>query len=168
MDTVEWFEGGRLVKQFSIIDFPVRFVNNLFRTKSSTLGKKPCVLSTPPWGYWVFRPSSWFGLEAHDEDFGQTLGHYGVGGGVPVSFLFRAFQSRGHLQSLPRLQLDHFMEELRIRPSIAEQPFIVRTRIRSGVTIFEYVNEYSFRVEEYEPEMPLILPVPERWYGAGP
>ncbi len=37
----------------------------------------------------LFDPArNWFGFEPHKEDFGQTLGHYGVGGGFHIVIPF--------------------------------------------------------------------------------
>ena len=69
---------------FKNLLFPGRLINNVLQLKfkaawtecarfgvNSTLGVLG--LGDPA--------SSWFALEPHDEDFGQTLGHYGVNGG---------------------------------------------------------------------------------------
>ena len=76
---------------FQNLYYPVSVVNNVLQLKlkytatetarfaiNSTLG----ILG-------VFDPAaSWFGLEAHQEDFGQTLGYYGVGSGFHIVLPF--------------------------------------------------------------------------------
>ena len=80
-----------LSRFFDNLQFPIRFTNNLLQLKfqnsadelarfmvNSTLG----VLG-------LYDPAKeWYGLEAHKEDFGQTLGHYGVGGGFHIVLPF--------------------------------------------------------------------------------
>ncbi len=71
---------------FDNLMFPVRFTNNLlqlkFKNSSEELGR--FVVNTVL-GLGFFDPAqSHLGWEQHDEDFGQTLGFYGVGEGFHV------------------------------------------------------------------------------------
>ena len=64
--------------------YPIRLVNNLLQLKIKNAGEETLRFVTNSTigilGFWD-PAKEWFGLEAHHEDFGQTLGYYGVGGG---------------------------------------------------------------------------------------
>ena len=71
---------------FNNLMFPIRFTNNLlqlkFKNSTEELGR--FVVNTV-FGLGFFDPAKTeFGWEKHDEDFGQTLGFYGVGEGFHV------------------------------------------------------------------------------------
>lgn len=63
---------------------PIPFVNNLFQKKykqAATVGGRFLVNSTAGIGG-LFDPAEYYlGWNEHDEDFGQTLGYYGMGSG---------------------------------------------------------------------------------------
>lgn len=65
---------------FSNVRFPVVLINNLLQAKfvaaSSDVGRFLVNSTIGVAGF--FDPASDFGLEVHDEDFGQTLGYWGV------------------------------------------------------------------------------------------
>ncbi|MCP4749381.1 MAG: VacJ family lipoprotein [Proteobacteria bacterium] len=67
--------------------YPVRAVNNIFQLKFKNAGEETLRFATNTtigiFGIWD-PAKEWFGLEAHDEDFGQTLGYWGVGGGPHI------------------------------------------------------------------------------------
>ncbi len=68
---------GRL---FDNARFPIRFINNLLQEKLvyavEDLGR--FVINTSIGLGGLFDPATELGLKAHDEDFGQTLGYWGV------------------------------------------------------------------------------------------
>ena len=71
-------EDGRVAISnfFNNLTFPLRFVNNLLQLKfKNTLEETGrFVINTTVGLLGFFDPAkSWFGLEAHDEDFGQTV-----------------------------------------------------------------------------------------------
>jgi phospholipid-binding lipoprotein MlaA len=72
---------------FSNLGTPVRFVNSLlqlkFKDAGSELGR--LVINSTIGIGGLFDPAKkWFGLRKKDEDFGQTLGNYGVGSGFYI------------------------------------------------------------------------------------
>lgn len=76
---------------FNNLLFPVRFVNNTLQFKVKNAGEEMLRFSINStvgiFGLWD--PAKLlFDLEAHEEDFGQTLGYYGVGGGFHVVIPF--------------------------------------------------------------------------------
>ncbi|NCB11044.1 MAG: VacJ family lipoprotein, partial [Erysipelotrichia bacterium] len=76
---------------FDNIRFPIRFVNNLLQLKfenaSEELGR---FLINTLWGLGGFMDlaTSELNMKAHKEDFGQTLGFYGVGEGFHIVLPF--------------------------------------------------------------------------------
>jgi phospholipid-binding lipoprotein MlaA len=72
---------------FDNIMFPVRFTNNLlqlkFQNSAEELGR---FLINTLWGLGGFLDSATteLNMKVHNEDFGQTLGFYGIGEGFPV------------------------------------------------------------------------------------
>ncbi len=72
---------------FNNLYFPTRLANNILQGKLSNAAEESArfVLNTTVGIAGLFDPAkSYFELEAHEEDFGQTLGFYGVGGGVHI------------------------------------------------------------------------------------
>ena len=85
--------GGRrgINRFFHNLFFPIRFVNNVLQLKVKNAGEeflRFCINSTIGiFGIWD-PAKEWFDLYAHDEDFGQTLGYYGIGGGFHIVLPF--------------------------------------------------------------------------------
>ena len=82
-------EGGResIHKAFKNLYFPVSLVNNLLQLKLKHSANETMrfVINSTIGLLGLFDPAeSVFGIKPHVEDFGQTLGFYGVGGGFPV------------------------------------------------------------------------------------
>ena len=72
---------------FHNILFPVRFVNNLLQGKLKNTAEETgrFLINSTVGILGLFDPAkSYFDLEPHNEDFGQTLGFYGVGGGPHI------------------------------------------------------------------------------------
>jgi len=76
---------------FENLLFPVRFINNLlqfkFQNSIEELGRFVINSTLGIVGFMDVAQSE-FGLKPHNEDFGQTLGFYGVGGGFHVVLPF--------------------------------------------------------------------------------
>jgi phospholipid-binding lipoprotein MlaA len=132
---------------FKNLSFPIRFANNTLQGKfkragietvrfvmNSTLGVLG--LSDPAYGL--------LNLQAYEEDFGQTLGHYGVGDGFPLV--------------LPLLGPSNLRDAIGIIPDIFFYPIAFldpdnQNRINQvflGVTIWEIINRTSLRLGYYE------------------
>ncbi len=71
---------------FHNIYFPIRFTNNAFQGKAQNCVEETgrFFLNTTLGLGGLFDPASNEGLIRHDEDFGQTLGYYGVGSGFHI------------------------------------------------------------------------------------
>jgi len=79
------------VRMINNVLYPVRLVNNLLQGKLKNSGEETLrfTINTTVGLLGFFDPAkSWFDLEAHPEDFGQTLGYWGVGAGPHVVLPF--------------------------------------------------------------------------------
>ena len=76
---------------FKNLYYPVSVVNNILQLKAKHTGTETLrfAINSTLGVLGLFDPAlSWFGLEEHQEDFGQTLGYYGVGGGFHIVLPF--------------------------------------------------------------------------------
>lgn len=76
---------------FHNILYPIRLVNNLLQGKIKNSGEETgrFVINTTIGVFGLFDPAKkYFDLEPHNEDFGQTLGHWGVGSGPHIVLPF--------------------------------------------------------------------------------
>jgi len=76
---------------FQNLYYPVSVVNNVLQLKFKHTATESFrfVVNSTLGILGVFDPAlSWFGVEEHQEDFGQTLGYYGVGGGFHIVLPF--------------------------------------------------------------------------------
>jgi phospholipid-binding lipoprotein MlaA len=72
---------------FHNLGFPLRIVNNLLQLKFKNSAEELGVflLNSTLGIVGIFKPAqNYFDLETHDEDFGQTMGYYGVGAGCHI------------------------------------------------------------------------------------
>lgn len=126
---------------FKNLLFPVRLVNNLLQLKFKEAGVETLRfgINTTVGLAGLFDPAaSWFKLEPSEEDFGQTMGSYGVGEGFPLVLpLFGFSNLRDGLSRIP----DAFLN-----PVNYLNPAWHAYAIRSG----ELVNEISIYSKEYD------------------
>ncbi|RUT49946.1 MlaA family lipoprotein [Campylobacter fetus] len=72
---------------FDNIRYPLRFVNNILQFKFKNAGEETLrFIANTIVGFGGISDAATnvYGLAKHDEDFGQTLGYWGVGSGFPV------------------------------------------------------------------------------------
>ncbi|QOY52882.1 MlaA family lipoprotein [Candidatus Sulfurimonas baltica] len=134
---------------FNNIYFPQRFVNNLlqgkFKNASEETGR--FVINTTVGLLGLFDPAkSYFNLVEHKEDFGQTLGFYGVGSGPHIV--------------LPLLGPSNLRDALSLYPDSLLSPVDYEDRSYwtltdtwleyTAVRTYEYVNANSLDIERYE------------------
>ncbi len=127
---------------FSNLAFPIRFVNSLlqgnFEGAAAELGR--FAINTL-WGVGGFldpASSKDINLVKQDEDFGQTLGFYGIGTGFFINWpLFGPSSPRDTLGMVG----DFFLQPLSyFQPQAAA----------SGARVFERVNDVSLNIGDYE------------------
>jgi len=127
---------------FTNLFYPVRFVNNVLQLKFKNAGEETLRFMTNSTigilGFWD-PAKAWFGLEAHPEDFGQTLGYYGVGAGPHIV--------------LPVLGPSNLRDTLALAPDtlyLEPYAYVDDYKLRYGTWAFEKVNSTSLRIGEYE------------------
>lgn len=131
-----------IVRFFNNLNFPLRFANNLFQLKfkgaAVELGRFTLNSTVGIAGF--FDPAkSWFGLETYDEDFGQTLGHYGVGTGFHIVL---PILGPSNLRDTLMLPLDWSLQPLSQIPNEDFKELSVRS--------FDVINETSTEIGEYD------------------
>ncbi len=128
---------------FTNILYPVRLVNNLLQLKFKNAGEETIrfITNSTVGLLGVWDPAKeWGGFEAHNEDFGQTLGFYGIGPGPHVVLPF--FGPR-NLRDAFSMYPDTFYLD-------PKTEYVEGIENQIGVFILENVNKTSFRIGEYE------------------
>ncbi|MBU2649097.1 VacJ family lipoprotein [bacterium] len=127
--------------------YPLRFVNNLLQFKIKNAGEETLRFVTNTTigilGFWD-PAKEWFGLRPHDEDFGQTLGFYGVGAGPHIVL---PFFGPSNLRDTFSMVPDNFLDPVGQAKPIGQTDSYVA---EYGVRGFDAVNEASLRPGEYE------------------
>ena len=136
-------EGGRLAvnRFFRNLMMPVRFTNNLLQLKPKEAGTELTrfLLNTTIGFFGFFDPAEeTFNLQAYPEDFGQTLGHYGVGSGFHIVL---PFLGPSNLRDTVGLVPDHFLN-----PATHLNDSEARLAVRG----YKTVNNTSLHIGEYE------------------
>ena len=138
-----------VLKFFKNLYYPPRVVNNLLQGKfvNSFEETERFVINTTVGVLGFFDPAkSYFGIEAHNEDFGQTLGFYGVGSGPHIVLpLFGPSNLRDMFGMLP----DSYLSPI----DYTDREWFTLTDNwveYLGVRSYEEINEFSLHIEKYE------------------
>jgi len=129
--------------------FPIRFINNVLQLKfvnaSEELGR--FVINSTFGLLGIMDVAQKFELKAHKEDFGQTLGFYGVGSGFHIVI---PFLGPSNLRDVLGSTSDSFINPL--TTSIVYEPYQIpnNTLQTVGYKSHEIVNTVSFHPENYE------------------
>lgn len=135
---------------FHNLQYPVRVVNNLLQLKFvySVEETGRFLINSTVGIVGLFDPAKyWFDLEKHDEDFGQTLGHYGVGGGFHVVLPFFGPSNLRDALSLP---VDWYVDPFFYQDGRSYNLLAQNFWQSIGLKSFQYFNEYSGNIEDYE------------------
>jgi len=134
---------GRLAvdRFFKNLLFPVRFVNNTLQMKfkgaSVELGRFVCNTTAGVLGFWD-PARKWWEWEPYNEDFGQTLGHYGVGSGPPFVIPFFGHSNiRDTFSMIP----DYFL-----KPVNYVEPWYAS----AGIKFYAKTNYLSLNTEKFD------------------
>lgn len=123
---------------FTNLRFPIVAVNNLLQGKAaesaSDLGRFGVNTTAGVLGF--FDPASSLGLELHSEDFGQTLGRWGV---PPGPYLVLPFLGPSNPRDTGGLVADSAASVL---------PFFVNQWVLVGARVVDVVNSRSLVLEE--------------------
>ena len=142
---------------FKNLYYPVRFVNNVLQLKIKNAGEETLRFAANSTigvlGLWD--PAKvWFGLEAHPEDLGQTLGYWGVGSGPHIVLpVLGPSNLRDTLALAPGwIYLDPvnnlFMVDDWVDLDSIED--VEQAEVKAGILVFEEVNYTSLHIGEYE------------------
>jgi phospholipid-binding lipoprotein MlaA len=126
---------------FQNLMYPVRLVNNVMQAKFKQAGVETLrfVINTTVGLLGLFDPAeAWFDLEPYPEDFGQTLGFWGVGAGPHVVL---PFLGPSNLRDTISLYPDWQLDPISTVDSMEAQ---------LGIRIYDTVNETSLHIGEYE------------------
>ena len=143
---------------FHNLFFPIRFVNNVLQLKVKNAGEEflRFVLNSTIGIFGIWNPAKeWFDLEAHEEDFGQTLGFYGVGGGFHVVLPFLGPSNVRDMFSLyPDMQMDpvYYVENrpYNLPQNDGEYLGYSRKTLQSAqLTVLKTINRESLRIGQY-------------------
>lgn len=136
---------------FENILFPVRFSNNLlqlkFKNSSEELGR---FLINTLWGLGGFMDPATkeLNMQAHKEDFGQTLGFYGVGEGFPIVL---PFLGPSNLRDMVGIVGDSYISPLSTTGDSDLRYKIPNNLVQElGIQTFNVVNSTSLRLGQYE------------------
>lgn len=126
---------------FLNLEFPIRFINNVLQLKFKNAGIELVRFSVnTTWGIAGLMDPAYTKLKltSRDEDFGQTLGRYGVGEGFPLVLPFYGVSNlRDSIGKIP----DSFLSPIY---------FIRNIYVKISVITFEKVNYASLHLGEYE------------------
>ena len=146
----ETFRSG-ISNFFNNLMFPLRFTNNLlqlkFQNSAEELGR---FLVNTTFGLAGFMDpaKTELGWKQHDEDFGQTLGFYGVGEGFHVVL---PFLGPSNLRDIVGLSADSYISALSTTGSSDIQYKIPNNQTQNlTITAVNIVNSTSLRLGLYE------------------
>ena len=134
---------------FENLYYPVSLVNNVFQLKLSHTGSETLrfVINSTLGVLGLFDPArSWFGLEPHQEDFGQTLGHYGVGSGFHIVL---PFFGPTNLRDLSGDFIDFYVNPI-YYVDVRKYNFVNNTYQGWAVISYKQFNKMSIHTQEYE------------------
>lgn len=136
---------------FENILFPVRFSNNLlqlkFKNSSEELGR---FLINTLWGLGGFMDPATkeLNMQTHKEDFGQTLGFYGVGEGFPIVL---PFLGPSNLRDMVGIVGDSYISPLSTTGDSDLRYKIPNNLVQElGIQTFNVVNSTSLKLGQYE------------------
>ncbi len=144
-------KGGResVNNFFHNILYPIRLVNNLLQGKVANSGEETgrFVINTTIGLLGLFDPAkTYFDLDEHNEDFGQTLGYWGVGSGYHIVLpFFGPSNMRDMFSMYPDSQVNPIVYN-----SERSYNLVDNSDKSLGLTVYERLNYVSLHLGEYE------------------
>jgi phospholipid-binding lipoprotein MlaA len=135
---------------FDNIQFPIRFTNNLLQLKlanSSDELKRFVVNSTIGLGGLMDPAKKYMHIYAHEEDFGQTLGHYGVGSGFHIVL---PFVGPSNVRDVVGLTVDAYASPLVYTEGLENYKIPDNRDHSIAILTGEMINKTSLHLGEYE------------------
>jgi len=134
---------------FENLYYPVSVVNNVLQLKFKHTGTESLrfVINSTVGILGLFDPArSWFGIEEHQEDFGQTLGYYGVGGGFHIVL---PFFGPTNLRDLAGDFIDFYVNPI-YYVDIRRYNIVRNTYQGWGLITYKEFNKMSLYTKEYD------------------
>lgn len=134
---------------FHNILFPVRFVNNILQLKFNNAFEESArfvINSTFGIGGFFDVAKTQGGIERHNEDFGQTLGFYGVGNDIHIVL---PLLGPSNLRDAIGILGDTFLDPLYYAQK-KELGALEDYNVYILLNTYKIINEYSLHVDEYE------------------
>lgn len=134
---------------FHNIQYPVRAANNLLQLKfKNTFEETARFVINSTFGLAGFIDLAKIdgGLERHNEDFGQTLGFYGVSNDFHIVL---PFLGPSNLRDAVGIFADSFVDPLRYAND-KELGFLKSNNTYMLINAHKIINEYSFQIDAYE------------------
>ncbi len=134
---------------FENIYYPVSVVNNILQLKIKNTGTETLrfLVNSTVGILGLFDPArSWFGLEPHQEDFGQTLGHYGVGSGFHIVL---PFFGPTNLRDLSGDFIDFYVNPI-YYVDVRKYNLVNNVYQGWGVITYKQFNKMSLHTKEYD------------------
>lgn len=130
---------------FKNVNFLPRFANNLFQLRFEPAGTELArfgINTTLGIGGFFDVANSWFGLKPQPDDFGLTLGHYGVYSGP---YIMLPFLGPSTVRDTVGMVADGMMN-----PMAWLLPWYVTTAANAGSSAITAVNYRSFHPDQFE------------------
>lgn len=135
---------------FHNLQFPVRLANNLLQLKfanSSDEIKRFAINSTIGLGGLMDPAKKYMHIPAHDEDFGQTLGHYGIGSGFHIVL---PFIGPSNVRDMVGFSVDTYASPLVYMENLEKYKIPDNQDQSLGILMGEIINKTSLHLGEYE------------------
>ena len=128
----------RLRNVFLNIGFPLRFVNDLLQGDVKQAGRETgrFLMNTTVGVAGIFDPASEYGLELRAEDFGQTLGVWGV---PPGAYVVLPFLGPSGVRDATMLPLDFLA---------GAWPALISPAANTAITVTSRVNARALAIED--------------------
>ncbi len=131
--------------------FPMRFINNVLQLKINNAGEEALRfgLNSTVGILGLWDPAkSMHNIEAHPEDFGQTMGHYGIGSGFHIVW---PIFGPSNLRDTLGMAADYYVDPIGYAPGyLFDKPENVDNTIKWSISGFGFINETSLHIGEYE------------------
>ena len=135
---------------FHNIKFPIRLVNNLLQGKfqNSSDELERFIINTTVGVGGLFDPAKTFkNIPAHNEDFGQTLGHYGIGAGFHVVL---PFLGPSNVRDIAGLTVDAYTSPLQYQKGLEKYKIPDNYAESIGIYTAQMINKNSLHLGAYE------------------
>ncbi len=141
-------EGQKAIASFfDNLLFPIRFINNILQFKFKNAGEETLrFIANTIVGFAGISDvaTKYYHIPRHDEDFGQTLGHWGIGGGFPVVL---PILGQSNLRDMFGLVGDAFTNPITYSGRVTHTD---RFWTPMAIGIFNKINEGSLDPYRYE------------------